>query len=87
MVKVIMKTKTEAFPNYEKDYQEYLKMLTKEQKAKTQAEYQQKAEEEKQQEDEVKAKKQEYDDFFGAGDEDDKVYAGGDNQFLEDDFM
>ena len=47
MVKAIMKSKTEANPNFEKDYQEYLKMIAKEEKAKTQAEYQKKVEEEK----------------------------------------
>lgn len=39
IVKGIMKTKKEAFPNFEKDYQQYLKQLQQEEKAKTQTDF------------------------------------------------
>ena len=82
-----MKTKKEVFPDFQKDYNEYLLVLQQEENAKKLEDKKAKQEEEKTAKDQIKAKAKEWDDFLGYGDEDDKVYAGGDNQYLEDDFM
>ena len=87
MVRVIMKTKTEAFPDFEKDYRDYLMDLEREKNAKIKAEKMAKEEEEKKGKEEKAKAKKEWDDFFGAQDKEDKVMAGGHNEFLEDDFM
>ena len=86
-VKALMKTKTERFPNFEKEYNEYLLMVQKEQNAEILAEKMAQEEEEKEGVAKAKAAKKEWDDQNEYGDEDGKTYAGGNNQYLDDDFM
>ena len=87
IIRAVMKTKSEGFPDFEKDYQAYLKEVEREKNSVILEEKKKKAAEEKAAKDAKDAKNQEWDDFFGAEEEDDKVFAGGDNQHLEDDFM
>ena len=87
IVRAIMKTKYEAFPDFEKDYRDYLKELEQAKNAENLKVKIAEEEEEKAGKAVKQAKKAEWDDFFGQAEDDEKVYAGGNNEYLEDDFM
>ena len=87
IVRATMKTKTEEFPDFEKEYQSYLYDLQKKENAVKQAEKKKQQEEEKAGRDAKNAKQKEWEDFFEHQDKDEKKMMGGHNQFLEDDFM
>ena len=87
IVRATMKTKTESFPDFAADYQNYLWAQEKKEnaiklKGKIATE-----EEEKAAKDIKAAKKGEWDEFFGGQDQEEAVMAGGNNKFLDDDFM
>ena len=83
-----MKTKKEAFPDFQRDYQDYLLDLERQKNAEIKEEKMKKLEEEKSAKEAKKAQKKEWDDFFDAQEETgDMHYAGGDNTHLDDDFM
>ena len=87
IIRAVMKTKSEGFPDFEKDYQAYIKEVEREKNSVTLEEKKKLAAEEKAAKDAIADKNQEWDDFFGAEEDEDKVFAGGDNTHLEDDFM
>ena len=87
IVRAVMKTKSEGFPDFEKDYHAYIKEVEREKNSVVLEEKKKLAAEEKAAKDAIADKNQEWDDFFGAEEDEDKVFAGGDNTHLEDDFM
>lgn len=87
IIRAVMKTKSEGFPDFEKDYQAYIKEVEREKNSVNLEEKKKLAAEEKAAKDAIADKNQEWDDFFGAEEDEDKVFAGGDNSHLEDDFM
>ena len=90
IVRKLLKSKKEEFPNFEADHRDYLKEQERAKNEEAKMEKIAKEEEEKAAKAIIKAKEDELKEFMelGGADEDDgKVYAGGDNQHLEDDFM
>ena len=87
LIRQTLKTRTEEHPDFQKEYNEYLLKLQKEENAVKKEEKIQLQEEEKQANDVTDAKKEEWKNFFGTHEEDEIRMAGGDNKYLEDDFM
>ena len=63
VLKKIQKTKVEAYPNLEKEYNEYMKQYKKEQEIKKRLEAKQKLEEEKKRKEESDQKKKQWDNY------------------------
>ena len=79
IIRAVMKTKKEDFPDFAADHQIYLKEVQASKNAVTKAGKIAVAEEEKQAHDKIAAKQQDLDDFFGGQDEDEMHYAGDAN--------